>query len=75
MQWHQKVTSFAILEGGWLTWIVMGFVLGGSVLMIQRAVGLIATWAADRKDRARLRGRDAGPGRGVQPVAPGTAPC
>jgi hypothetical protein len=55
MDWQERLRAFAILEGGWITWLVMGFALGGAALLIQRACALLAARGGAR-DRGRRRG-------------------
>lgn len=41
MDLHQKLTSFAILEGGWITWLFLGLSVGGTAMFIDHAIYLI----------------------------------
>jgi hypothetical protein len=75
MNLQQRITSFAILEGGWIVWLLLGFSLGGVALLLQRAVILLADrrWTGRRK--GGQRGRDAGQADVVQLSRSGFAQC
>jgi hypothetical protein len=38
---QQKLTSFAVLEGGWITWLFLGLATGGAALFIDHAIYLL----------------------------------
>jgi hypothetical protein len=75
MTLQQKIASFAILEGGWIVWLLLGFSMGGVALLLQRAVILLADRSLTWRRKAGQRGRDAGPADVVQLSRSGFAQC
>ena len=74
MTLQQKLSSFLVLEGSWIVWLLLGFTIGGAPLFFQRAFHLVgSTWR--HRDKPRRRRRDVAPARGVEVTQPGFAVC
>ena len=55
MSIHQRLTAFAITEARWITWLLVGFSIGGVAVLFERAVYLITASAAFGRLKVRLR--------------------
>ena len=75
MNLQQKLTSFAILEGGWIVWLLLGFSMGGLAMLLQRAAILLSDRNWRWWHKGRQRGRDAGRASVVQLSRSGFAQC
>ena len=65
MQLQEKLTTFAVLEGSWIVWLLLGFAMGGAGLFFQRVIYLV-THRSRRADREL---------RGIQTSNPGLSAC
>jgi len=55
MSIHDKIVSFAIMEAGWVTWLLIGFSMGGIGVAVARAITLIRGSAMMRRLSERRR--------------------
>ncbi len=80
MELQQRLTSFAILEGSWIMWLLVGFSMGGTVMFLQRAYYLICSSVRRRRRRAQAhraaaRAGDVGVASVVHMSSPGLSLC
>lgn len=71
MDLQNRLTNFAIMEGSWIVWLLVGFSMGGLAMFAQRACSLVSTWRQTRRSR-RLDAPRAG---GVLLSNPGLSQC
>ena len=74
MDFIDRLTTYLILQAGWISWLLLGFTMGGTAVLLQRAYYLVTRWWR-RRMRARRRLRDAAWGRVVEMSSPGLSIC